>query len=106
MRVRILRFSGAVAMAVVAAVSTAMLAAQAPSGTKNFDPTTTNTDAAVKAAAAAQLKEAELRNWTPPKTTWGDRLLDSILTVGYDNSAMLRRGHKERINLLHRVCTK
>jgi hypothetical protein len=57
---------------VAAAVSTAMLAAQAPSGTKNFDPTTTNTEAAVKAAADAAKREAELRNWTPPKTPWGD----------------------------------
>ncbi len=47
--------------------------AQAPSGTKAFDPTTTSTDAAIAAAAAAARTAAAARaNWTPPRTPWGD----------------------------------
>ena len=72
MRARLVLISGAGAMAIAAALSTAILVAQAPSGTKNFDPTTTNTDAAVKAAADAAKAAAALKNWTPPKTSWGD----------------------------------
>jgi hypothetical protein len=56
----------------IAALSTAIVVAQAPSGTKSFDPTATNTDAAVKAAADAAKAAAALKNWTPPKTSWGD----------------------------------
>lgn len=51
----------------------AVLIAQAPSGTKSFDPTTTNTEAAIKAAAdAARAAAAARANWTPPRTPWGD----------------------------------
>ena len=51
----------------------AVLIAQVPSGTKSFDPKTTNTDAAIKAAAdAAKAAEAARRNFTAPKTPWGD----------------------------------
>src|SRR5258705_13998308 len=47
--------------------------AQAPSGTKSFDPKTTNTDAAIKAAAeTTKAMEAARRNFTAPKTPWGD----------------------------------
>ena len=47
--------------------------AQAPSGTKDFHPTTTNTDAAIAAAAEAVRTAAAARaNWTPPRTPWGD----------------------------------
>jgi hypothetical protein len=57
-----------VVLAVCAAV-----AAQAPSGTKEFHPTTTNTDAAIQAAATAARTAAEARaNWKPPRTPWGD----------------------------------
>ena len=50
-----------------------VLIAQAPSGTKSFDPKTTNTDAAIKAAAdAVKAAEAARKNFTPPKTPWGD----------------------------------
>jgi hypothetical protein len=50
-----------------------VLIAQAPSGTKSFDPKTTNTDAAIKAAAdTAKAAEAARRNFTAPKTPWGD----------------------------------
>jgi hypothetical protein len=51
----------------------AVPAAQAPSGTKNFDATTTNTDAAIKAAAdAARAAAATRANWKTPRTPWGD----------------------------------
>jgi hypothetical protein len=57
---------------IVVASCTAVLVAQAPSGTKSFDPTTTNTEAAIKAAADAAKAAAALKNWTPPRTSWGD----------------------------------
>jgi hypothetical protein len=49
-------------------------AAQAPSGTKSFDATVTDPDAAIKAAAeeAKAAAAAENSNWTPPRTPWGD----------------------------------
>jgi hypothetical protein len=47
--------------------------AQAPSGTREFHPITTNTDAAIAAAAeAAKTAAAARANWTPPRTPWGD----------------------------------
>ena len=50
-----------------------VLIAQAPSGTKSFDPKTTNTDAAIKAAAEATRAAEEARkNFRPPKTPWGE----------------------------------
>ena len=72
MQARILVISSAVALALIAALLTAVVVAQAPSGTKVFDPTTTNTDAAIKAAAEAAKAAVALKNWTPPRTTWGD----------------------------------
>ena len=49
------------------------LVAQAPSGTKSFDPKTTNTDAAIKAAADTFKAAEEIRKtYKPPKTPWGD----------------------------------
>src|ERR1041384_131391 len=49
------------------------LIAQAPSGTKTFDPKTTNTDAAIKAAAEATKAAEEARKtFKAPKTPWGD----------------------------------
>ena len=49
-----------------------VLMAQAPSGTKQFDPTTTNTDAAIKAAAESAKRTSAIASWTPPRTAWGD----------------------------------
>ena len=72
MRTRILVAAGAVALALTAAWSAPALVAQAPSGTKSFDPTTTNTDAAIKAASDASKAAAALKNWTPSRTPWGD----------------------------------
>ena len=72
MRTRILVTAGAVALALIAAWWTPILVAQAPSGTRTFDPTTTNTDAAIKAATEAARAAASLKNWTPIRTSWGD----------------------------------
>jgi hypothetical protein len=51
----------------------AIVVAQAPSGTRSFDATTTDTDAAIKAAAeAARTAQAARTTWTAPRTPWGD----------------------------------
>ena len=47
-------------------------AGQAPSGTKTFDETSVNTNAAIKAAVDTTKAAAAIRNWTPPRTPWGD----------------------------------
>src|SRR5256885_12637359 len=51
-----------------------VLIAQAPSGTKAFDPKAVDPEAAIKAAAAAAKSAAAAAsaNWTPPRTAWGD----------------------------------
>src|SRR2546430_8130133 len=51
-----------------------VLIAQAPSGTKAFDPKAVDPEAAIKAAAAAAkaAAAAAAANWTPPRTAWGD----------------------------------
>jgi hypothetical protein len=54
------------------ALWTLVLSAQAPSGTKTFDPTTTNTEAAIKAASEAAKAASALKNWKPSHTPWGD----------------------------------
>jgi len=50
-----------------------VLVAQAPSGTRSFDPKQTNTDAAIKAAAEITRAADEARKtFKAPKTTWGE----------------------------------
>ena len=56
----------------VVAVWATILVAQTPSGTKALDQTTTSVDAAIKAGAEKARAEAALKNWTPPRTSWGD----------------------------------
>ena len=71
MRNRTLVLLGAAFVAVV--LCAAIVVAQAPSGTRDFHATTTNTDAAIKAAAeAARTSQAARATWTVPKTPWGD----------------------------------
>lgn len=71
MRNRTLVLLGAALVAVV--LCAAIVVAQAPSGTRDFHATTTNTDAAIKAAAeAARTAQASRGTWTVPKTPWGD----------------------------------
>ena len=48
------------------------VAGQAPSGTKTFDATATDTAAAIKAATDAAKAAAAAKNWTAPRTPWGD----------------------------------
>jgi hypothetical protein len=48
------------------------VAGQAPSGTRTFEATAVDPDAAIKAAADAARKAAATKNWTPPRTAWGD----------------------------------
>jgi hypothetical protein len=63
---------GAVALALTVASWGPAIMAQAPSGTKSFDATTTNTDAAIKAASEAARAQSSLKDWKPSRTTWGD----------------------------------
>jgi len=71
MRTRFLVPLGAALVAVV--LCAAVIVAQAPSGTRSFDPTTTSTDAAIKAAAdAAKAADAARASWAAPRTPWGD----------------------------------
>src|SRR5262245_27421827 len=72
MRTRILAASGVVALALTISVWAPALIAQTPSGTKSFDPTTTNTEAAIKAASEAAKAAAALKDWKPGRTAWGD----------------------------------
>ena len=72
MRTRVLAAFVAVTLVMVAGWWAPVLVAQAPSGTKTFDATVTNTDAAIKAAAEAAKAAEAIKNWTPPKTPWGD----------------------------------
>jgi hypothetical protein len=72
MRTRILVTSATVAAALMVAVWGPTLVAQAPSGTKSFDQTAIDTDAAIKAAAEAAKAAAALKDWKPSRTAWGD----------------------------------
>jgi hypothetical protein len=73
MRTRILVPLAAVTLVLMFGLCVAVLVAQAPSGTKTFDPTTVNTDAAIKAAAeTAKAAEEARKNFKAPKTSWGD----------------------------------
>jgi len=62
-----------------------VLMAQAPSGTKAFDPKAVDPETAIKAAAeAAKAAAAAAANWTPPRTAWGDPNLQGYwLTATY-----------------------
>ncbi|HEX9250468.1 MAG TPA: hypothetical protein VF856_13260, partial [Gemmatimonadaceae bacterium] len=48
------------------------LLAQAPSGTKTFDPTVVDPQAAIAAAVTAFKQAQAVQNFTPSKTPWGD----------------------------------
>jgi hypothetical protein len=57
---------------VVALAAPGRVAAQAPSGTKTFDPTAIDPDAAIKAATEEVKASGSLKNWKTPRTAWGD----------------------------------
>ena len=59
-------------LAAVVAASMAVLMAQAPSGTHRRLRPTWDTDAAIKAAADVAKREAAMKNYTAPRTPWGD----------------------------------
>jgi len=69
-----LRIVGGATLVTVAALGMAALVAQAPSSTTTFDPKAVakDTDAAIKAAADAAKETVSLKDWTPPRTPWGD----------------------------------
>ncbi|MBM3820550.1 MAG: hypothetical protein FJW14_16240, partial [Acidimicrobiia bacterium] len=69
MRRRILRATHASPLLVLLVVLTTVGLAQTPSD--RFDPTRTNPDEAVKAAADRARSEAALKDWTAPQTPWG-----------------------------------
>src|SRR5712691_3677150 len=48
------------------------LLAQAPPGSKTFDPTVVDPQKAIAAAVAAFKQAQAIQNFTPPKTPWGD----------------------------------
>ena len=84
MRNRIPRISSALILAIVVAASMAVLVAQTPSGSKALPPTTTSTDAAIKAAADAVKADAALKAFTAPRTPWGDPDLRGVwMTATY-----------------------
>lgn len=84
MCMRSLQIAGAAIVAAMMIAGMSVVVAQAPSGTRTFDPTTTNTDAAIKAAAEAARTAAALRDWTAPRTPWGDPDLRGVwLTATY-----------------------
>ena len=72
-------------LAAVVAASMAVLMAQAPSGTTpSITPNLTDTDAAIKAAADVAKREAAMKNYTAPRTPWGDPDLRGVyLTATY-----------------------
>src|SRR5437016_10413758 len=59
-------------LVMVVAWSSPGLLAQAPYGTKTFDPTVVDPQAAVAVAVAAFKQAQAVQNFTPPKTPWGD----------------------------------
>ncbi len=84
MRNRMLRTASALTLAVVVAMSMVVLVAQTPSGKKALPQTTTSTDAAIKAAADTFKAATALKNYTVPKTPWGDPDLRGVwLTATY-----------------------
>src|SRR2546428_2817409 len=62
----------AVTLGMVVVMWAPLLVAQAPSGTKSFDPKAVDPEASIKAAADAAKAAAALASWTPPRTPWGD----------------------------------
>ena len=84
MRVDVLRISAAGAIAAVLVPVAAVLLAQAPSGATSGGQGPFDTDAAIKAATGAAKAAADLKNWTVPRTPWGDPdLRGAWLTATY-----------------------
>lgn len=71
MRARLLVLCGAVTLVMLPLLWAPLLVAQAPSGTRSFDPTAVDPQAAIKAAIEAAKAEAA-SNFAASKTPWGD----------------------------------
>ena len=71
MRTRFSVALGAVALVMVLPLWALIAAAQAPSGTRSFDPTAIDPQASIKAAIETAKQEAASK-FTAPKTPWGD----------------------------------
>ncbi len=71
MRTRFSVRAGAVTLVMLLPLWALLLAAQAPSGAKPFDPKAVDPQASIKAAIEAAKAEAA-SNFTAPKTSWGD----------------------------------
>ena len=80
MRIRDLGPLGALTLVIVVALWAPVLVAQAPSGTRPFDPTAVDPQAAITAAMEAAKAEAA-RNFTASKTPWGDPDLQGYYLV-------------------------
>src|SRR5438093_8219065 len=72
MRTRVSVVLVSVTLVMVVAWWSPGLLAQVPSGTKAFDPTVVDPQAAIAAAVAAFKQAQAAQNFTPPKTPWGD----------------------------------
>ncbi|MBI2185649.1 MAG: hypothetical protein HYU37_00840 [Acidobacteria bacterium] len=82
MRMSILRSALGLTLASVAAASVAVLMAQAPQSKPTLN--LSDTDSAIKAAADAAQREAAMKNYTAPRTPWGDPDLRGVyLTATY-----------------------
>ena len=81
MRTRVLVAWSAVTLVMVVALWAPGLFAQAPSGTRSFDATAVDPNAAIKAAAETAKAEEAIKNWTPPRTPWGDPDLQGYYLV-------------------------
>src|SRR5882672_1353303 len=72
MRNRMLRTAGVLIIAMIVALSMAVLVAQTPSGKKELPKETTDPEVAIKAAADAFKAANSLKAYAAPKTPWGD----------------------------------
>ncbi|HYS23984.1 MAG TPA: hypothetical protein VEP46_00230 [Vicinamibacterales bacterium] len=72
MRNRMFRTAGVLIIAMIVALSVAVLVAQTPSGKKELPKETTDPEVAIKAAADAFKAANSLKAYAVPKTPWGD----------------------------------
>src|ERR1044071_3753319 len=84
MRNRMLQVASGLMLAMVVALSMAVVMARAPSGPKALPKPTISTDEAIKASADAFKKSVELKNYTVPKKSWGEPDISGVwLTATY-----------------------
>src|SRR5260370_20279627 len=93
MRNRVLALFPVVTLVTMIVLCTSVLIAQAPSGTKSFDPTATDPEKSVNAAAERAKAEAAAVNWTPPRTAWGDPDVQGYWSSDVCSSDQIGRAH-------------